>query len=246
MRTVFSSLIILFLVHANLAVGAKDPVAQSLLERMDNALFPQTYEMTMSMITHKPSLDDLNYLYEIVGQGEDRSLMTVTEPARERGKKILLSGENLWLYVPDVSRPIRLTRKQSFMGTTFSNEDVMNSTMADDYDAEIQSREMRGHEVYFRAILTAKRPDVAYARLEVGLDSTSCIPDTIVYYGLSGKALKRLTLSELRELAGRMRPAHMKMEDFIQEGAYTEVEILRLKERGELPESLFDPTQLGK
>lgn len=230
----------------SLASGAEDPVAQSLLERMDSTLFPQTYEMTLSMVTHKPGLDDLSYLYEIIGQGEDRSLMTVTQPARERGKKILLSRQNLWLYVPDVSRPIRLTRKQSFMGSTFSNEDIMNSTLADDYSAEILSREVRAGQIYFRALLTAKRRDVAYAKMEVGLDSAACIPDTIIYFGLSGRALKRLIFGDLRMLAGRLRPARMKMEDFLQEGAYTEVEIQRLEERQEVPESLFDPTQLGK
>lgn len=225
---------------------AEDSFAQSLLKRMDDALYPQTYEMTLSMMTHKPGLDDKRYIYDVIGQGEDRSLMTITEPARERGKQILLTKQNLWLYVPDVSRPIRLTRKQSFMGSTFSNEDVMNSTMADDYNAEILSREVRGDKVYFRALLTAKRPDVAYAKMEVGLDSASCVPDTIVYFGLSGKALKRLEFGDLKMLAGRKRPAWMKMEDFLQEGAFTEVEILRLEERSEVPESLFDPTQLGK
>ena len=245
MRILLFSVIFTFSLWGSV-LGAEDPFAQSLLERMDDALFPQTYEMMLSMVTHKPGLDDLNYLYEIIGQGEDRSLMTVIEPARERDKKILLSKENLWLYVPDVSRPIRLTRKQSFMGSTFSNEDMMNSTLADDYSAEILAREVRESRVYFQARLTAKRRDVAYAKMEVGLDSASCVPDTIVYFGLSGKALKQLIFSDMKRLAGRMRPSRMKMEDFLEEGAYTEVEILRLEERDEVPESLFDPTQLGK
>jgi len=240
------SLLGIALLSAATAQETQDAEAQALLERLDNARFPDAYEMTISMLTHRPGRDDLSYEYDILGIGADKSLMTVTAPARERDQQILLNGENLWLFVPDVSRPVKLTRKQSFMGSTFSNEDVMNSTLADDYSAGVILRELRGGKPYFKIELNARNRGVAYAKMTAGIDSLSAIPDTIVYYGLSGKALKQEVVQETKQLAGRERPSKMTMYDFLEEGAWTEVRINTLNMREAIPESMFDPTRMGK
>jgi hypothetical protein len=247
----FAILIILILLGVifltrSLGQEAEDPEAQALLERLDNARYPDAYEMTISMLTTRPGRDDLSYEYDIIGVGTDKSLMTVTAPARERDQQILLNGDNLWLFVPDVSRPVKLTRKQSFMGSTFSNEDVMNSTLADDYTAKVLLREIRDGKPYYKVELNAKNRSVAYAKMTAGIDSITAIPDTIVYYGLSGKALKEMVSFENKMLAGRLRPSRMIMYDFLEEGAWTEVDIKTLSEKEDIPESVFNPTRMGK
>ena len=230
------------------AVGqeAEDSEAQKLLERLDEARFPNAYGMTMTMMTTRPGRDDLTYEYDIIGIGTDKSLMTVTAPARERDQQILLNGDNLYLFVPDVSRPVKLTRKQSFMGSTFSNEDVMNSTLADDYTAKVLNREIRNGKPYYKVELNAKNRSVAYAKMTAGIDSITAIPDTIVYYGLSGKALKEMVSTDNKMLAGKLRPSRMVMYDFLEEGAWTEVVITSLNKKDNIPESVFNPTRMGK
>lgn len=223
-----------------------DSVAQALLQRLDDARFPGAYEMSMKMETNRPGRDPLNYSYDIIGVGEDKSLMTVTDPPRERDKQVLLNGDNLWFFVPDVSRPVKLTRKASFMGSVFSNEDVMNSTLADDYDARVIERTVIDGRVHFHVELTAKSRNVAYAKMECGIDSASAIPDTITFFGLTGKALKQEVVNKTGFFAGRERPSVMTMYDFLEKGAFTKVEILSLSERDAIPESTFDPTRLGK
>ncbi len=228
------------------AQAPADSVAQALLQRLDDARFPGAFEMSMKMETNRPGRDPLNYSYDIIGVGEDKSLMTVTDPPRERDKQVLLNGDNLWFFVPDVSRPVKLTRKASFMGSVFSNEDAMNSTLADDYVARVMDRQVINGRVHFHVELTAKSRSVAYAKMEAGLDSVSAIPDTITFYGLTGKALKQEVVNKTAHFAGRERPSVMTMYDFLEEGAYTKVEILSLSERDAVPESTFDPTRLGK
>ncbi|MCB9358103.1 MAG: outer membrane lipoprotein-sorting protein [Calditrichaeota bacterium] len=246
MKTLNSVLtfVLLFVASAQ-AQTPEDSTAQALLVRLDDARFPGAYEMSLMMETQRPGRDPLVYEYDIVGIGEDKSLMTVTDPPRERDKQILLNGDNLWFYVPDVSRPVKLTRKASFMGSVFSNEDVMNSTLADDYLAHVIERSERNGGVHYIVELTARTRSVAYAKMICGLDSASAIPDTITYFGLTGKALKQEVVNETAQLAGRERPSVMTMYDFLEEGAFTKVEIRKLAERENVPESMFDPTRLG-
>ena len=238
--------LLLVMATSAFAQAPADSVAQALLQRFDDARFPGAFEKSMKMETNRPGRDPLNYSYDIIGVGEDKSLMTVTDPPRERDKQVLLNGDNLWFFVPDVSRPVKLTRKASFMGSVFSNEDVMNSTLADDYVARVMDRQVINGRVHFHVELTAKSRSVAYAKMEAGLDSVSAIPDTITFYGLTGKALKQEVVNKTAHFAGRERPSVMTMYDFLEEGAYTKVEIMSLSERDAVLESTFDPTRLGK
>lgn len=245
-RYLFVAVLALSIVSHVFAQEPADPVAQALLQRLDDARFPGAYEMSLKMKTVRPGRDALDYAYNIIGVGEDKSLMTVTDPPRERDKQILLNEDNLWFFVPDVSRPVKLTRKASFMGSVFSNEDVMNSTLADDYTARVMSRSENSGRVHFHVELTAKTRSVAYAKMECGIDSASAIPDTITFFGLTGKALKQEIVDETGFFAGRQRPSKMTMYDSLEAGAYTQVEILSLDQRDAIPESTFDPTRLGK
>ncbi|MBN1594362.1 outer membrane lipoprotein-sorting protein [candidate division FCPU426 bacterium] len=217
-------------------------LAQELLAASDDSMYPEYFKSTFTMVTHRKNKKDLTYSYLMYGKGSNQALMEITEPAREKGKKILLNKDNLWMYIPSVSRPIRLSRKQSFMGSAFSNEDLMNSTMADDYDPEILDKK---GDLYLLG-LKAKRRDVAYARIEMWIYEKTKIPTEATYYGLSGKAIKKMEFTEVKELADKLRPSKMLMIDLLEEGASTEVLMDTLVALKSVPDYMFDQTQLGR
>lgn len=216
--------------------------AQSLLSNVDESMYPKIFKSEMTMETVRPGRPVVKYVYTIHSKGSDNALMEITFPKRDTGKKILLKGDNLWMYMPNVSRPIRLTRSQSFMSSTFSNEDMASTSWASDYDAVIT--EVKGKLI--KLVMTAKRRDVAYARIEMWVEDENKIPVEAVYYGLSGKAIKKMTFSNVKEMAGRSRPVDMRMEDLLEEGAYTDVKMGYIKELQSLPEHMFDQTQMGR
>ena len=235
----------LLLVAAGLyAVDAKftKEYAQSLLKTVDKSMYPQIFKSNLTMSTFRSGRKPLVYTYEIYSKGQDKSLMKIVAPARDKGKKILLNGDNLWMYMPDVSRPIRLSRKQAFMGSTFSNEDLADSGWADNYSAEITDQ--KGSLILLT--LTAKKKDVAYAKIEMWIDDKTKVPTEAVYFGLSGKAIKKMMFSNPQTIAGLLRPLDMKMEDLLEEGAYTEVKMIAMEELKSVPDYMFDQTQMGR
>jgi outer membrane lipoprotein-sorting protein len=216
--------------------------AQNLLKTVDKSMYPQIFKSNITMSTFRNGRQPLVYTYEIYSKGQDKSLMKIVAPARDKGKKILLNGDNLWMYMPDVSRPIRLSRKQAFMGSTFSNEDLADSGWADNYSAEITQQ--KGDMILLA--LSAKKNDVAYAKIEMWIDDTTKVPTEAVYFGLSGKAIKKMIFSNPQTIAGLLRPLDMKMEDLLEEGAYTEVKMLKMEELQSVPDYMFDQTQMGR
>src|SRR5208283_3821468 len=154
----------------------------------DSDMYPPIFTGTMKMVTYRNGREPLDYTYEIYSKNNTTALLKITAPPREKGKKILMTQDNLWMYMPEVSRPIRLTRKQSFMGSTFSNEDMTSSRLYDDYDPTI-ARE-KGDLVLLR--LRGRRDDVAYATIEFWVDKDKMLPTEATYYGLAGKAIKKM------------------------------------------------------
>ena len=216
--------------------------AEKLLKTVDKSLYPQIFKSSLTMTTFRTGREPLAYKYEIFSKGTDKSLMKIVSPARDKGKKILLNGDNLWMYMPEVSRPIRLSRKQAFLGSTFSNEDLASSGWADNYNADIT--EQKGTMILLA--LTAKNKEVAYAKIEMWIDDSTKIPTEAVYFGLSGKAIKKMLFSNPQTIAGLTRPLDMKMVDLIEEGAYTEVKMLTMEELQSVPEYMFDQSQMGR
>ncbi|HDQ26029.1 MAG TPA: outer membrane lipoprotein-sorting protein, partial [bacterium] len=148
----------------------------------------------------------------------------------------------LWMYMPNISRPIRLTKSRSFMGSTFSNEDISDTSWENNYDAEITK--VRKDSVLL--VLAAKRRDVSYARIEMWVNEEKRFPVEAHYYGLSGRQVRKMSFSNVKEMAGRLRPLDMKMEDMLEEGAYTEVKLISMEELKEVPDYYFDQTQMGR
>lgn len=216
--------------------------AVELLKATDDSMFPQIFKSVMTMTNYKPGRKPQAFTYLILSKGSTKALMQITAPARDKGKKILLTDNNLWMYVPSVSRPIRMSKKDSFMGSSMSNEDMMNSTLSDDYDPEII--EEKGNQWLLQ--LKAKRPDVAYAKIEYWMDKDLRTPTEGTYYGLSGKAIKKMYFSNIKEIAGLKRPTVMKMEDLLEKGSYTVMEFVSLEELQSLPDYTFDASQMGR
>ncbi len=217
-------------------------LAEKLLKLTDDSMYPKIFKSVIGMKTVRPGRKPLSYTYLIYSKGGNKALMEITAPARDKGKKILMTGDNLWMYVPSVSKPVRLSKKDSFMGSSFSNEDLMNSDMADDYDAVIKDNKGR----LYLLELTAKRPDVAYAKIELWVNEELMVPVEASYFGMSGRLIKKMKFDKIGEMAGLKRPLHMVMEDMLEKGAYTEVEFISLEELQDIPDYKFDQTQMGR
>jgi outer membrane lipoprotein-sorting protein len=216
--------------------------AENLLRTVDKSLYPEVYKSVITMTTVRAGRKPLANTFEVLSKGTDKSLMKITSPERDKGKKILKNGDNLWMYMPDISRPIRLSSKQSFMGSTFSNEDLASSGWEDNYSAEITGQ----NGTLILLTLSSKKKDVAYARIDMWLDDATKIPTEMTYYGLSGKAIKKMHMSNVQKIAGILRPIEMKMDDLIEDGSYTQVKLDSMEALESLPGYTFDATQMGR
>jgi outer membrane lipoprotein-sorting protein len=175
-------------------------------------------------------------------KGDDEALIVIRSPAREAGAATLRTEEGLWNYAPRADRLIRIPSgllSESWMGSHFTNDDLMRETSyLDDYDAVIGTEEREG-VTYLKATLTPK-PDapVVYSELVYLITTGDWVPVRAEYYD-DGELIRAWTFDEVRTVAGKPIPMRMTILPVDAPEERTVVEYLELELNVPVDENLF-------
>jgi hypothetical protein len=234
-------------------LAARSP--HELLRSADDSLFPESFVAVMRMVTTGPSRRDSEMVIENSHRPDEGSFMEVLEPSRSRGMRFLQKGDDLWMYNPRSGsrRAIRLSPRDSFQGSVFSNNDVSDPNYEDDYTPRLRGVEQLDHPVLgslYAAVLDADaaHDNAAYGRITMWLIllDGAAVPVRIDYVSRSGLPFKRMLLHDLAPLAGRTRPRTMYMESLEEVGSSTTVTIESLEARTDLPARMFNLQELTR
>lgn len=224
---------------------AADPDPAEILRKADEARFPQRdYEVNVTVTSTSPGREPEVRKYQILSKGNDRTLVMTTAPAVDRGQTLLMRERDLWLYMPNVSQPIRLPLSQRATGQV-ANGDLARSNFAGDYDATIARVEEVDGSPSWVLELTAAQKGVTYPKLLYWVDQKSYRPSRAEFYSLSGRLLKRCRYEKYVEAGGSRRPSVVTMEDALTEGATSVLEYKGFR-LVDLPEKMFTKEYLKK
>ena len=107
-----------------------------LLEQIDKNLSPESYESYRKIINLEPDGKKKEYIYFTAKKGMDKMAGLFLSPASEKGRSTLRLGDNMWLYIPNVGKPIRITSLQSVIGGVFNNADILALDYSVEYNVE--------------------------------------------------------------------------------------------------------------
>ena len=147
----------------------------ALLKQIDRNLSPESFEMYRKLINVEPDGKKKEFTLFSVKKGTEKIAALFLAPASEKGRSTLRLGENMWLYIPNVGKPIRITSLQSVIGGVFNNSDILQLDYAVEYDVE--KVEEKGGE--YLLYLKAKTKTVAYDRLKIWADKGKLLPTKI-------------------------------------------------------------------
>ena len=110
------------------------------------------------------------YSRELEGSGQFATLAAFVAPARDAGKLMLRSGDDMWFFDPSTKASVRLSPQQRLMGQA-SNGDVMTVNLARDYRAKLLAEEdisdgERKQRHALKLGLTAAGASASYATIE--------------------------------------------------------------------------------
>ncbi len=206
-----------------------------LLKKVDRNLEPESYESYRKLINIEPNGAKKEFVIYSVKKGKDQVATLFLSPASDKGRSTLRQGDNMWLYIPNVGKPMRITSLQSVTGGVFNNADIMRLDYAVEYD--VKSVEEKG-ETYLLD-LKAKTGEVAYDRLVMTVDRKLVLPTEIVAYASSGMLMKTLYLKDIKDFGGGIkRPATIETDSPLYKG-YKSVMLYSGLKKKDFPDEVF-------
>lgn len=189
--------------------------ADALLRKVDRNLNPESYEMYRKLINIEPDGRRKEFVLYTVKKGLDRMIVLFLDPPSDKGRATLRVGENMWLYIPGVGKPLRITSLQSVVGGVFNNADILNLDYSAEYAVEKYEARPGGHYLELKARTAA----VAYDRLKMKVDGPTLLPTEIEAYAASGLLIKTLRFKDIKDFGkGIRRPSVMETDSPLYKG----------------------------
>jgi len=206
-----------------------------ILIKVDRNLNPEAFEMYRKLINIEPGGFQKEFILFAVKKGRDKIASVFLSPASEKGRATLRVGENMWLYIPNVGKPIRITSLQSVTGGIFNNADIMRLDYSAEYDCDKIEKD-KGLLILF---LKAKTRQVAYDRVKMWVDAQKLLPTKIECIASSGMLIKTLYFKKIRDFGGGLiRPTVIETDSPLHKGYKSVMIFAKMKPR-DLPDEAF-------
>jgi outer membrane lipoprotein-sorting protein len=223
----------------------EDSLARSILEKADEIRFPsEGFQVDIDITSTSPDEDADRRKYRILSKGNDNTVVMILEPASERGQIMLMKGRDLWVFIPNVSQPIRLGLAQRLTGQV-ANGDLARANFTGDYTPQLlRTVEVRGEQQYILELKAIDR-GVTYHRVLLWVNKSNYRPRRAEFYSVSNRLMKVCTYDNFREMAGRVRPTRLVMEDALKPDNESVLEYHAMRLR-DLPDKVFSKDYLKK
>lgn len=238
---------------APFSTWADGPDPTAAMQAADAAMYPASFSLTVAISTERPGEASTTMEMQVSHKSGRGSFIEFLAPARLKGTRLLQTDGALWMYSPRAGSrtPLRLSPRESFQGSAFSNNDIGDPSWSNDYQASLAGSGVVDHPDFGQAevwIISGKalRRDVPYGEIRVYLKKGDLLPLRIDYFAKSGLPLKVMDLSDFASTAGRLRPRRMVMTSAAGTGEKSVVLMSDLRERTDLPDAMFNQSWLTR
>jgi len=232
-----AGLLLTYALVSHAATPTVAPDAEAILKHAD--MFRNgwpSYFLHVKITNFEGDKEDEEKLYEVSQKGTEKTYVEFMSP-REKGQHLLMLGDDMWVYLPDTSRPIRITPLERLSGDA-SNGDVARTNYAADYTPTYLRTEKVGDEECHVLSLAAKRKGATYQQIIFWVRVQDDRPVKAEFHLTSGKLIKSATFDQYSNVAGHPQLSRMTLYDEIRHNSHSVLEYSGIAPR-ELPDKLF-------
>lgn len=245
--------LVAFLAMGSLA-QAKTPTAAEVLNQVDQTMGAESKIMSQKMTLIAPGGQQRTRelrTWSKQSATENQMLARFLSPADVKGTGILMSSDDMWLYLPALGKVRRVAshaKKGSFMGSDLSFDDMEQlgtRGFSRDYEVSMLGEAvLEGSNTYLLQLVPVSQGG-DYAYLKMWVDQDVWLPRRIEYFGPNDTPMKVLSTWDLHEVEGRWVATKMIMED-LQKGSQTILEVQDVSFDTEIEDALFTTRNLER
>ena len=218
---------------------------REILEKSDQIRFPrESFQVDIAVTTTAPNQPEDVHKFRVLSKGNENSVVMTTAPASERGQILLMKGRDLWIFMPEVSQPIRLSLSQRLTGQV-ANGDLARANFSGDYNPTILRTDTIDGEKYYVLELIGVDRSVTYHKVLYWVQQSNFWPFRAEFYSLSDRLLKTARYENFQPILGKQRPTRIVMTDALRTGEESILTYSEMKLR-DLPDKIFTKDYLKK
>lgn len=211
-------------------------LASDLLAEIDKYRNPSdAYQMQVKIVSSNEK-EESSFLVYL--KGNNKTLIKVLGPKKMMGRNMLMIGENMWVYVPNIRRSVRVSLNQKLTGEA-ANGDISRMRWAGDYSHKIEKKDNKQWELF----LEATKEGLTYSKIRVWIDANDKRPLKAEFLTLSGKIIKTATYEDYKKTLGMMRPAKIHIVDNLKKDQYSDIFIEKMENKN-FPDAMFTEKSL--
>lgn len=202
--------------------SARRITADEIIRRADDVRCPAESFFMEVEVTSKGQDDAVKL--EVFTKGREKTRVNTLAPARDKGRNMVMVGEDMWAYVPNLKRAVRVALNQKLTGQA-ANGDVSRMRWWGDYSAKQEAEDAKSWTLF----LTARKKGLTYEKMRVWVEKNSFRPLRAEYLSLGGMILKRSQFREYKQIAGAVRPTEILIQDAKNAEDSSVIRILKLQ-----------------
>ncbi len=236
----FAPTLILWL--SGVCAAADPPDPQKILELADQYRAAWASFGLVTKITNfkGDKLEDQSE-YEVFSQ-RTKCFVRFLNP-RDKGRSLLMLEDDMWIYMPSTSRPIRITPMQRLTGNV-SNGDVARTNYAGDYAATLLREEPVNNKLCYLLELRARSRGATYPMIQYWVAKSDYSPCKAEFFLTSGKNHKTALYDGFAEVQGKRLLTRMIIYDKIRKNDRSVMEFLRYAPR-DFPDKYFNKNSMA-
>ncbi len=206
-------LLIITLFSIASAVNAQD--IKEIIRQADEKFRGSSSQGEMTMIIERPSWSRTVSMKNWT-LGNDYSLIYITAPAKEKGQVFLKRKKDMWNWVPNIERMIKIPPSmmmQSWMGSDFTNDDlVRESSLVKDYTHKLIGEEIiDGFECYKAELIPFDDAPVVWGKVMMWISKKELHWLKAEFYDEDGFLVNTEILTDVKKMDDRVMPTRMEM-----------------------------------
>ena len=227
------------------ADATSNETAQRILEKSDAIRFPkQDFQVDVTIATTERGGSPDIRKFRIYSKGNENSLVLTTAPAVDRGQILLMKQRDLWVYLPNLSQPVRLPLSQRLTGIVAYGDLARANFLGDYTPSLLRVEKIKGKEYYVLGLNAVDR-SVTYHRVVYWVNKSNFRPYKAEFYTISGRLMKTASYENFQSMAGTLRPTRLTMINALHEGEQSVLEYSDMKLR-RLEDKVFTKDYLKK
>lgn len=224
--------------------------ATEIVRRADQNMRGESSQAEMVMTIVRPTWQR-SVSMKAWSKGNDYSLVYIMTPARDAGTAFLKRKNEIWNWVPNLGRTIKMPPSmmmQSWMGSDFTNDDlVKESSSVDDYTHRLLGEStIQGVDCYKIELIPRENAAIIWGKVLVWISKKEYLQLRAEFYDEKNKLINIMTGSEVKTFDGRKIPSKMEMIPVDKKGHKTIMEYKNLRFNQAIKDDFFSVANLRR